>query len=181
MRVHTIGAVIREGEILMDIVPEDERLVIEAKVSTIDIDRVAIGQTADINFSAFKRRETKRILGRLINLSADSIVDENDPEQRPYYQAVVEITREGLQQLAGLEGETPGGVDLLRGFRCRGQRRQRQPAPGRWPSRMSEPAARGSRATEICCPEASLDLMFDQSSRFRIHLGDSGCLESTVP
>ena len=100
MQVHTIGAVIREGEILMDIVPEDERLVIEAKVSTIDIDRVAIGQTADINFSAFKMRETKRILGRLINLSADSIVDENDPEQRPYYQAIVEITREGLQQLA---------------------------------------------------------------------------------
>jgi epimerase transport system membrane fusion protein len=99
-QVHTIGAVVRDGEILMDIVPEDERLVIEAKVSTIDIDRVAIGQTADINFSAFKRRETKRILGRLINLSADSIVDENDPEQRPYYQAVVEITREGLQQLA---------------------------------------------------------------------------------
>ena len=59
-----------------------------------------VGQTADINFSAFKRRETKRILGRLINLSADSIVDENDPEQRPYYQAIVEITREGLQQLA---------------------------------------------------------------------------------
>jgi epimerase transport system membrane fusion protein len=99
-QVHTIGAVVRDGEILMDIVPEDERLVIEAKVSTIDIDRVAIGQTADINFSAFKMRETKRILGRLINLSADSIVDENDPEQRPYYQAVVEITREGLQQLA---------------------------------------------------------------------------------
>ena len=45
-------------------------------------------------------RETKRILGRLINLSADSIIDENDPEQRPYYQAVVEITREGLPQLA---------------------------------------------------------------------------------
>ena len=100
MQVHTIGAVIRDGEVLMDIVPEDERLVIEAKVSTIDIDRVAIGQTADINFSAFKMRETKRILGRLINLSADSIIDENDPEQRPYYQAVVEITREGLQQLA---------------------------------------------------------------------------------
>lgn len=103
MQVHTIGAVIRDGEILMDILPEDERLVIEAKVSTIDIDRVAIGQTADINFSAFKMRETKRILGRLINLSADSIVDENDPEQRPYYQAVVEITREGLQQLADHE------------------------------------------------------------------------------
>jgi len=100
MQVHTIGAVIREGEILMDIVPGNERLIIEAKVSPIDIDRVAIGQIADINFSAFKTRETTRILGRLINLSADSIIDERDSQQQPYYLAIVEVTRDGLQQLA---------------------------------------------------------------------------------
>ena len=100
MQVHTIGAVIREGEILMDIVPGNERLIIEAKVSPIDIDRVAIGQIADINFSAFKMRETTRILGRLINLSADSIIDERDSQQQPYYLAIVEVTRDGLQQLA---------------------------------------------------------------------------------
>jgi epimerase transport system membrane fusion protein len=99
MNIHTIGAVIRQGEILMDIVPEDERLIIEAKVSPLDIDRVAIGQMADINFSAFKSRETARIMGRLINLSADSIIDENDPNQQPYYLAIVEVTSEGLQQL----------------------------------------------------------------------------------
>jgi epimerase transport system membrane fusion protein len=98
--VHTIGAVIREGETLMEIVPEDERLVVEAKVSLIDIDRVRIGQVADISFSAFKMRETTRILGRLINLSADSLVDDNDPNQQPYYLATVAITPEGLQQLA---------------------------------------------------------------------------------
>ena len=102
-RTHTIGAVIREGEILMDIVPENERLVIEAKVSPIDIDRVAIGQIADINFSAFKTRETTRILGRLINLSADSIIDERDSQQQPYYLAIVEVTRDGLKQLAEKE------------------------------------------------------------------------------
>ena len=100
MQVHTIGAVIREGEILMDIVPGNERLIIEAKVSPIDIDRVAIGQIAVINFSAFKMRETTRILGRLINLSADSIIDERDSQQQPYYLAIVEVTRDGLQQLA---------------------------------------------------------------------------------
>lgn len=99
LAVHTIGAVIREGDTLMNIVPEDERLVVEAKVTPIDIDRIQVGQTADIRFSAFKMRETTRILGRLINVSADSIVDENDAEQRAYYLAIVEITQEGLQQL----------------------------------------------------------------------------------
>ncbi|MGB5614572.1 MAG: HlyD family efflux transporter periplasmic adaptor subunit, partial [Sedimenticolaceae bacterium] len=97
---HTIGAVIREGEKLMEIVPEGERLVVEAKVSPIDIDRIAIGQTADIRFSAFKMRETPRVNGKLITLSADSIIDENDQAQTPYYLAVVEITREGLEHLA---------------------------------------------------------------------------------
>lgn len=100
LTVHTIGAVIREGEMLMDIVPEHERLIIEARVSPIDIDRIELGQLADISFSAFKMRETTRILGRLINLSADSLVDENDAQQQPYYQATVEITDEGLQQLS---------------------------------------------------------------------------------
>lgn len=99
LTVHTIGAVIREGEMLMDIVPQGERLVIEAKVSTIDIDRVAIGQTADIRFSAFKMRETPQVNGKLITLSADSIIDENDPQQQPYYQAIIEITDEGMRHL----------------------------------------------------------------------------------
>jgi epimerase transport system membrane fusion protein len=100
LAVHTIGAVIREGDALMDIIPENERLVIEARVSPIDIDRIAIGQMADISFSAFKMRETTRILGRLINLSADSLVDENESQQTAYYLAIIEITKEGLDQLA---------------------------------------------------------------------------------
>lgn len=99
LTVHTVGAVISEGEPLLDIVPENERLVIEAKVLPIDIDRVAVGQMADIRFSAFKTRETTRIQGRLITLSADSIVDDRDVDRKPYYQAVVEITDEGIEQL----------------------------------------------------------------------------------
>lgn len=100
LAVHTIGAVIREGEKLMDIVPEGERLVVEAKVSPVDIDRIAVGQTADIRFTAFKVRETPRVSGRLKTLSADSIVDPNDPDQPPYYLAIIEITEEGLVELA---------------------------------------------------------------------------------
>jgi epimerase transport system membrane fusion protein len=110
MTVHTIGAVIRDGERLMDIVPGGERLVIEAKVSPIDIDRVAIGQIADIRFSAFKVRDTPRVDGRLINLSADSIIDENDPQQQPYYKAIVAITEEGLAQLVENELELIAGM-----------------------------------------------------------------------
>ena len=99
LAIHTIGAVIQQGAKLMEIVPESERLVIEAQVSLLDIDRVTMGQSADINFSAFKSRETKKIKGRIISLSADSIVDERNREMPPYYLAIIEITEEGLEQL----------------------------------------------------------------------------------
>lgn len=101
LAVHTIGGVIGEGETLMDIVPEGVRLIIEARVSPIDIDRVSIGQIVDVRFSAFKMRETPRIDGKLINLSADSILDPNDSTQSPYYLAIIELTDEGLQHLKG--------------------------------------------------------------------------------
>ncbi len=45
-------------------------------------------------------RETPHVNGQLINLSADSIIDENDPQQQPYYLAIIEITDEGLRHLA---------------------------------------------------------------------------------
>lgn len=99
LAIHTIGAVIQQGGMLMEIVPESERLVIEAQVSLLDIDRVTVGQEADINFSAFKSRETKKIKGRIINLSADSIIDERNRDVPPYYMAIIEITEEGHEQL----------------------------------------------------------------------------------
>lgn len=99
LAIHTIGAVIQQGAKLMEIVPQSERLVIEAQVSLLDIDRVTVGQAADINFSAFKSRETKKIKGRIINLSADSIVSETNRDIPPYYLAIIEITDEGQQQL----------------------------------------------------------------------------------
>lgn len=100
LQVHTLGAVIKPGAKLLDIVPQGERLVVEAKVSPIDIDRVRIGQSAEIRFSAFKMRDTPRVDGKLITLSADRLVDETDPQKTPYYLARVEISPKGLQDLS---------------------------------------------------------------------------------
>lgn len=101
LAVHTVGAVIGEGETLMEIIPKGVRLIIEARISPIDIDRIAIGQIVDVRFSAFKMRETPRIDGKLITLSADSILDPNDSTQTPYYLAIIELTDQGLQHLQG--------------------------------------------------------------------------------
>jgi epimerase transport system membrane fusion protein len=100
LSVHTPGAVIAPGAKLLDIVPQGERLVVEAKVSPTDIDRVHKGQVAEIRFSAFKTRQTRKIEGEVVALSADRLVDEKDPNQVPYYLARVEIPPQALEDLA---------------------------------------------------------------------------------
>lgn len=98
--VHTLGAVIPPGGRILDIVPQNQNLIVEAQVSPIDIDRVKIGQTAEVRFSAFKTRETPKMEGKLIGLSADKLVDETKPEKPSYYLARVAVTPDGLRDLA---------------------------------------------------------------------------------
>jgi epimerase transport system membrane fusion protein len=100
MNTHTIGGVIRPGEPILDIVPESEELLVEARVSPRDIDRVTVGIEATIRFSAFKNATTPTIHGVVTTISADRLVDEHTGA--PYYLARVEVTDEGKQKLGTL-------------------------------------------------------------------------------
>ena len=75
LQIHTVGGVISPGMQILDIVPEEDDLIVEAKVSPNDIDRVAIGQEATIRFSTFGMGSVPFLA--CINLSADSFVDQN--------------------------------------------------------------------------------------------------------
>jgi membrane fusion protein, epimerase transport system len=99
LAVHTLGAVVRPGERILDIVPQNEKLVVEAQLSPQDIDQVRVGQVAEVRFTAFKQRDLPRIDGKLISVSADRLVDDNQGQKMPYYLARVEISAEGLQAL----------------------------------------------------------------------------------
>ncbi len=100
LQVHTIGGVITPGMRIVDVVPDTEDLVIEARVSPIDIDRVSIGQDATIRFSTFGSGTVPTVFGEVINLSAESLVDERTG--LIYYLARVEVTLESLQELGDL-------------------------------------------------------------------------------
>ncbi len=99
LSVHTIGAVLPPGGRILDIVPQKEKLIVEAHLPIADIDRGKVGQMAEVRFSAFKSRETPKIEGQLIAVSADRIVDEHNKDIAPYYLARVEVTAEGLDSL----------------------------------------------------------------------------------
>ena len=99
LQVHTLGAVIPPGGKILDIVPQNEELIVEAQVSPMDIDRVSVGQMAEIRFSAFKSRSVPKIEGKLIEVSADRLVDEKSENKNSYYLARVEITPQGLEDV----------------------------------------------------------------------------------
>jgi len=99
LAMQTVGGVVPPGARMMDIVPEDELLVLEAQVPPHLIDRIHVGMLADIRFSGFRDAPSLSIEGKLSSISADRMTD---PVTRaPYFLARVEVTLEGLKQLGG--------------------------------------------------------------------------------
>lgn len=101
LSVHNIGGVISPGKPILDIVPQQEELIIDAQVSPMDIDRVRVGLLAEVRFSAFKQALTPKMQGKVINLSADRLLDEKTGA--PYYQAQIELTSDSYAKLGDLE------------------------------------------------------------------------------
>ena len=87
LKLRTLGGVVTPGEAIMDLVPRDEPLVIEARVSPKDIDVVHAGLSADIHLTAFHTRHMPRITGEVRQVSADRLTDAKTGE--PYYTAEI--------------------------------------------------------------------------------------------
>lgn len=98
---HTIGGVIKPGEKILNIIPLDDKLIVEARVSPQDIDVVRKGLPARVRLSAFKVREVPVLDGTVIHISADQLVDERSGES--YFLSRIEINREELQKLEQVE------------------------------------------------------------------------------
>ncbi len=99
LAVHSVGAVVRPGERIMDIVPQGERLLIDVKLSPQDIDQVRIGQVAEVRLPSVTARALARLEGRLVAVSADRLVDNANGVQTAYYLARVELTPAAVQAL----------------------------------------------------------------------------------
>jgi epimerase transport system membrane fusion protein len=110
LSVHTPGEVLRPGAHILDIVPANESLIVEARLSPQDVDQVHVGQMAEVRFSAFRQRDMPKIQGQLATLSADRLLDEGAEQKQPYYLARVIITPEGMQDLARLKLELLPGM-----------------------------------------------------------------------
>lgn len=97
LKVNTVGGVITAGQILMEIVPKETSLIVEAQVPITSIDKVAMGLDTDLRFSAFNQRTTPVVPGVVKLVGADKLMAPNGGAE--YYLAQVEVTPEGLKLL----------------------------------------------------------------------------------
>lgn len=121
IRVTTVGGVLRAGEELMQIVPVDDELMIEAKVSTADISRVVPGLDATIRFDTFDYTIFGGVKGQVVYVSADSLKEETNRGIDIYYRVrvkpsdspVTTTTGRTLEILPGMTAQ----VDIRTGER----------------------------------------------------------------
>jgi len=113
----TVGGVIAPGTRIMDIVPKDEVLMLEAQISPQLIDHVRVGQLADIHFSNFSQTPQLVVEGRLASISADLLTD--PANNITYYLARISVTGDGLKTLGNhhLQPGMPADVVIKTGER----------------------------------------------------------------
>jgi len=101
LKVFTVGGIIAPRQPLLDIVPDNNPLIIEARIGVDDIDNVNPGQEADIRLTAYRVRSTPLILGKVVLVSADRLVDEKT--QAAYYLTHIEVDKKSLAEAPGIE------------------------------------------------------------------------------
>lgn len=107
IKFKTLGGVVQRGEPILSIVPEGDELIVEARLTPVDVKAVHAGLKARLNLSAWSSRLVPKIPGIVRTVSADRLTDE--ATRQPYYLARVAVDRPTLQRLAP-------GIDLIPGM-----------------------------------------------------------------
>lgn len=118
LKHHTINGIIRPGEIIMLIIPQNDKMIIESMISPKDINDIRVGMSAKIQFDSYKRRTTPRALGKVIYVSADKI--KNNDRAPDSYLVRIEIDKNSLHKAINsltLQPGLPVTVFLVRGKR----------------------------------------------------------------
>ena len=112
LKVFTVGGIITSGMVLMEVVPKDEGLIVQAKVPNTIIDKVRVGMPTDMRFTGFNQATTPVIPGIVKVLGADKEPGAT-PQEGDFYLAQVETTPEGLALLGGLKVQPGMAVDVI--------------------------------------------------------------------
>lgn len=100
LATHTVGGIVTPGATLMQIVPNDDRLMIDVRVQPEDIDKVRVGQMVQLRFTAFNVQTTPEVAGQVTLVSPDLT---RDPRGLSYYGARVNVAPTELAKLGELQ------------------------------------------------------------------------------
>lgn len=121
VRITTLGAVLKAGEELMQIVPSDEPLIVEAKVKPADVAFVRRDLPANVNLDAYDSAIYGSFKGHVTYISPDTLVEENQRgEQHPYYRVHIQIDKMPESNQAKAMEILPGmtsSVQIITGHR----------------------------------------------------------------
>ncbi len=114
LQVHTLGGVIKPGAAILDIVPKDDKMIVEAHVRPEEIDWVHKGLPAEVRFTAFNSRTTPVFAGKVSRVSADRFTESS--RGVAYYVAQIEIDPRQVSNLT-LQPGMPAEVYIVTGER----------------------------------------------------------------
>ena len=119
IKFHAIGAVVKPGDTLAEVIPVSDNLVLSVKINPTDINNVAIGQKAEVRFPAFAYKHLPAIFGQVRAVSADSLIDDESQTKQHYYSAKVTIDQKTIPaEIAGtLVPGMPADVVIITGER----------------------------------------------------------------
>jgi HlyD family secretion protein/adhesin transport system membrane fusion protein len=106
LATHTIGGVVAPGGLITEIVPADKELVVEARISPIDIGHVSVGQKAAVKITTYDFSRFGAVDGEVTKISATTF---KDRENEIYYKAQIKLAKNYV-------GDTPGQNLVLPGM-----------------------------------------------------------------
>lgn len=111
LAVHTVGGVLSPGEAAMLIIPSNEELIVEAKVTPHDRDQLQIGQKVTVRVHSSNQRNTPELTGSLTRIGAD--VSKDTPSSTPFYPVGVSVPKSELERLRGVNVTAGMQADVL--------------------------------------------------------------------
>jgi HlyD family type I secretion membrane fusion protein len=118
IKFHTVGAVIPPAGEIMTIVPQNDDLIIEAKIKPQDIDEVHNGLKTKIILTAYKGKKVPKLNGKVLNVSPDIVISEDGKES--YFLARVQVDESDIAKLKSkieLYPGMPAQVFIITGAR----------------------------------------------------------------
>jgi len=118
ININTIGGVVKSGDTLVEIVPDSDILLIEAKIDPKDIAFINPTLKAIVKITAYDFSIYGGLEGKIVEISADSIVDKDSKNGKTYYKIVVKTTKNHLERNGKILPIIPGmiaSVDIVTG------------------------------------------------------------------